>query len=485
VSGAQVRRSTNRIPRPDSLGRRAAFGGLGLLLVVAAAVVPASTRRAEADTPPASTISITERIRLAQAGDTIVVSAGVYREQLVIDKPVTLIGEGRPVIDGGRAGDVVLVRAPGTTIRGFEIRGSAQDVLDEPAAIRVRADRATIEDNRIVDCLYGVMLEDSNDHRIVGNQISSIEGLSPERRGHALSLWHTDRNLVTGNVTHGSKDGIFVGFSTQNRIEGNRVTDARYGIHYMYADHNVFADNTFEQSVAGAAIMFSRDITFRGNEFASNRSVASGYGLLFKDVDDVSMTDNVVRDNRIGIILEGAPHTPGATVTLRGNVIGSNDVGLELASTTQVTFTENVFRGNLEHVTLSGGDVSHRNAWSFEDRGNYWDDYQGYDANGDGIGDIPFRYEGAFDHLAKQEPWVRTYSFTPARTALELAASWFPVFRPAPRAVDPFPLMSARDALASSALSPDHRSQSLGIAAALLALPFALWWSTWRRGARW
>lgn len=458
---------------------RASSAGAVLLVVASAAVAFHGSAYAAPEA-----LSITDRIAAALPGDTIVVPAGTYREQLVVDRPVTLVGEGWPTIDASEAGDVVLVTAPDVTLRGFVIQGSSRDVIDEPAAIRVRGDRSTIEGNRIRECLYGIMIEDSNGHRIVGNEVSSIPEFPPERRGHALSLWHTDDNLVADNVVDGSKDGVFIGFSTRNRVERNRIRNARYGIHYMYADHNTFVDNTFRENVAGAAIMFSRDITFRGNEFALNRSVASGYGLLFKDVDDVEMTENRVIGNRLGVQLEGAPHTPGATVTLRNNFVAWNDTALELASTTQVTFFENTFLGNVEQVAISGGGVPSKNVWAREGRGNYWDEYRGYDANGDGVGDIAYSYEGTFDQLTQRSPWLRAYTYTPARSALELAAEWFPAFRPEPRVVDPSPLMRPVMAIERQGDNAE-RVRTLAVSGALLILPLLLRIGIGGRSARW
>ena len=419
--------------------------------------------------------SITAMIARAAPGDTIVVPAGTYREQLVIEKPVILIGEGQPVIDAGRRGDVVLVTADDVTVRGFTIQGSARDVVDEPAGVRIRGNRATIEANRVRDTLYGIVMEDSAGHRILNNQVSSIPEFGSERRGHALYVWHTDGTTIEGNTVTGAKDGIFLGFANRNHVERNYVTNARYGIHYMYADDNTFIDNVFRDSVAGGAIMFSRGITFRGNEFAYNRSAASGYGLLFKDVDDVEMTDNLVHHNRLGITLEGAPHAPGATVTLTHNLIGFNDTALELSTTTGVTFTGNTFVGNLEQVTTTGGSVEHRNTWALNGRGNYWDDYQGYDADGDGVGDIPFHYDGAFDDLARRNEWVRAYSFTPARMALDQAARWFPAFRPAPSVVDPHPLIRPSMRLEAS-VAGSRRLASLAGALVLAGVPLGAWW---------
>jgi nitrous oxidase accessory protein len=425
--------------------------------------------RASTEAAGMGAYSIAQMIAEAVPGATVIVPAGTYHERIVIDKPVTLEGEGRAVIDADRDGDVVLITADDVTVRGFVVQGSGRDVSVEPAGIRIRGDRATIEGNRLHDVLYGIVLEDSRGHTVLDNYVSSIEEFTPERRGHALYLWHTEGNRLVGNTVTAAKDGIFLGFATHNHVERNHVSGARYGIHYMYADHNTFVDNVFRNSVAGAAIMFSRDITFRGNEFAYNRSVASGYGLLFKDVDDVEMVDNLVHHNRLGITLEGAPHTPGAHVTLRRNVIAFNDTALSVATTTAVVFAENSFTGNLEQVAVTGGSVEHRNTWSVDGRGNYWDEYRGFDAGGDGVGDIPFRYEGAFDELTRRNEWVRAYSFTPASNALDLAARWFPVYRPAPSVVDAHPLMAPLEALRAS----DGPASSWTTAAASFGLVLA------------
>lgn len=394
--------------------------------------------------------SIASLIAAASPGDTVVVPPGTYHEQVVIDKTIALVGEGRPVIDGGGAGDVIKVTADGVTIRGFVIQGSGTAVSDEPTAIRLVGDNVVVEDNIIRDVLYGVTLIESEGHTVRGNHISSIDEFSSERRGHGVYLYSTRNNRIEDNIITRTKDGIFLGFAFFNTIERNKVTDVRYGIHYMYADDNVFMDNSFTHSTAGGALMYSRRLRFERNEFGYNRSEASGYGLLFKDVDDVVMIDNVIHHNRLGITMEGAPHTPGSVVEITNNLIGFNQVAIELTSTTGAVFSGNTFEGNLGQVEGRGGDIKKNNRWALDGRGNFWDDYRGYDANGDGIGDLEYRYEGAFDDLVQENEALRAYRFSPAQTALDLGAKWFPVYDPETRVVDPHPLMSPTMALAES-----------------------------------
>jgi nitrous oxidase accessory protein len=108
-------------------------------------------------------------------------------------------------------------------------------------------------------------------------------------------------------------------------------------------------------------------------------------------------------------------------------------------------------------------------------RGNYWDDYRGYDATGNGVGDLAYRYEGAFDDLVRQNQALRAYAHTPARSALDLAARWFPVYRPEARVVDNHPLMSPTITLRGEQTAADHRS-SLVMAAFILILPLSALW---------
>ena len=443
--------------------RSAAPGLVGLLMAGGLLL-----QHGEAPSASAAGASIAGMIEAAQPGATIEVPPGHYHESLVIEKAVTLLGHGEAIIDGGATGDVVVIAAEGVTLQGFVIENSASDVSDEPAGIRVTHDNATVADNVLRDVLYGIVLQDSDGHTVSGNTISSMMEFSAERRGHAIYLWETAGNHIVGNSVDGAKDGIFVGFATGNLIEDNHVTHVRYGIHYMYANDNVFRGNVFRHNIAGGALMYSRVLTLEDNEFSYNASAASGYGLLMKDVDDVVMRGNRVFQNRVGLTFEGAPHTPGSTVVLEDNVIGYNQVALELFTNTDVAFTGNSFVGNLRQVESRGGDLSDRNQWSVDGRGNYWDDYRGYDANGDGIGDRTYTYAGAFNDMVRQEPALQALAFTPAQTALDLAANLFAAYRPDAAVVDDHPLMTPLATMEGS------RSAATSLQMALAMLPLIL-----------
>jgi nitrous oxidase accessory protein len=171
-------------------------------------------------------------------------------------------------------------------------------------------------------------------------------------------------------------------------VAGNVVTDVRYGLHYMFSDDNVFEDNVFSQSAAGAALMYSKRLAFRRNQFVHNRGFAS-VGLLLKACDDVVAEDNLIADNARGVFLEGSYRN-----TLRRNRITGSDVAIVLYDSSHDNrIQENAFVGNLSPLQLVG-----RRTDTVID-GNYWSDAAELDLDGDGFLDREHRLSNVFDHL--------------------------------------------------------------------------------------
>ena len=427
---------------------------VGLVIVGAAvfALAPGQTTRADVG----NETTISELIEAAEPGDTIRVPAGTYTEQVRIDRPLTLIADGKVIIDGGGVGDVVVIAAPDVTFDGFIVQNTARAVSQEPTGIRVGGDNATVRNNTLRDTLYGIVLQYSNGHHVHDNHVTSITDFPVERRGHAIYLYYSSDNVIEDNFATMAKDGIFVGFGHRNSISNNHMTDLRYGIHYMYSEDNVFTDNVFRNSIAGAALMYSEGLTLTGNEFSYNTSRASGYGLLIKEADDLVIVGNKIHHNRLGMTLESVPRSPHATALIADNLIGFNQTGASFFSNTRITFTGNTFIGNLRQVEGRGDHIIAGNEWALDGRGNYWDTYQGYDASGDGIGDRPYEHRTVYESLMEEHPALQAYAFTLAHQSIELAARWFAPTHGDPILTDPAPLMKPSTVLPGGGSASDR-----------------------------
>ena len=104
--------------------------------------------------------------------------------------------------------------------------------------------------------------------------------------------------------------------------------------------------------------------------------------------------------------------------------------------------TGNRIADNLTDVRPLGKQLSADMRWSQDGRGNSWGQYRGFDADHDGIGDVPYTLHDAMDALVRRNPLVQAFLYTPAHLALEAAARMFPLYRQAPVLVDDRPLMA-------------------------------------------
>ncbi len=380
------------------------------------------------------------RIDAAPAGATVVVEGGRHRGPLVVAKPLTLIGVGRPVIDGGGVGSVVTLEGEGVIFRGFEVRNSGRHVTEEAAGIEVRGDRHRVEDNRVVDVYFGIHLADGAGNLVRGNVIAPGIGRG-DRPGHALSLWYQRGTRVEGNRVRAARDGIYLSFTEDLVVTANQVVGCRYGIHSMYSQDATVTHNLLARNLVGAALMYSERLVLSGNRIAEHRTGATAYGVLLKDIGDLLLADNEILANRVGIYADGVPLAAAQRAVVRGNRIAGNETALALQSNVRLLAHGNAIVENLTELRAEGAGLSPENRWSEGGRGNYWGDYRGYDRDGDGIGDLPHRVAGALDGLVGRNPQARALLYTPAHDALEAAARLFPLFRRAPLAVDQHPLM--------------------------------------------
>jgi nitrous oxidase accessory protein len=430
-----------------------------LAWLAAALIGPARLGAAEwLVTPVSEPTALQSAIAAAADGDTVRVVGGRHTGPIRVDRRLTLIGEGSPEIDGGGAGTVVDLRAAGIAFSGFLVRGSGASLDQENAGIAVQAASVVVEDNRLEEVLFGIYLREAPGSVVRGNTIRGMD-LDLPRRGDAIRVWYSDGVTLAGNRVARSRD-VVLWYSNRLDIVDNSIEEGRYGLHFMYCDDARIEGNRMTGNSVGAFLMYSRRLRLAGNTITGNHG-PSGYGVGLKDMDDAVVVRNDIAGNRVGIFLDNSPREAGSTSTIAGNLLVANDFGVMLLpNVARAAFEANGFVENEEQVGISGaGGDPGANLW----RGNYWSDYAGYDADGDGRGDLPYRSERLFESLVGAHPALRLFHYSPASEALDFAARAFPMVRPRPKLEDASPSLR-RPTLASSG-GADRGGAGLSLAA--------------------
>ncbi len=405
-------------------------------------------------------LSLPEAIAASKAGDTIRVHPGTYVGQWVLDKPIVFAGIGKPVLRGSGQGSVLVLAGNGCTVRGFVIEHSGGDLQREDSGILLKSDHNLVEENELRDVLFGIYLYQSRENIIRKNVIQGRKELELGERGAGLHFWNSSGNIIDENTVSDARDGMYIQSSPNNLIRHNRVLNLRYGLHYMNSDGNKFEDNLFSHNVAGAAIMYSRGIEFRRNAFLHNRGFSS-FGILFQDCDACLAEDNFIVDNATGIFMEALRKS-----TFRRNVIAENDVALQIfSSVDQNLFYGNHFVENLSPLRVIGKTTN--TCWQQFGRGNYWSDYDGYDLDGNGVGDVPHKIQNVFEYMEGNYPRLRLYLSSPAAQALATAEKTFPIVEGSSE-TDSAPLMKA--APVQFSLAPDRPDRSSQVVLGSLSL---------------
>lgn len=339
--------------------------------------------------------TLSQALSLAHSGDTIGVESGTYTESnMRISKPLTLIGNGWPVVEAAGQGSILEIHAPNVTITGFELRGVPVSFVKENAAILIsESENCEIKENRFIDNFFAVYLANANRCRVIRNSITgSSESLTSA--GNGIHMWYCRDIAVRDNQIRGQRDGIYLEFVKHSSINGNDSSgNLRYGLHFMFSDSCRYEKNRFARNGAGVAVMYTSQVDMLENTFEDSWGGAS-YGLLLKDIRDSRVSRNIITRNSIGIYLEGSDR-----IIIEGNRFSANGWAIKImANCVGSRIIANDFIDNSFQVATNS-----RQSFSEFD-GNYWSTYRGFDIDRDGFGDLPYRPVSLYSLIVESEP---------------------------------------------------------------------------------
>ena len=338
---------------------------------------------------------IKQALALAKDGDTVLVHSGIYKEgTILINKKIYFIGKNFPVLDGQHKKEVLSINANDVVVKGFKVINSGHAALNDPCGIRVYdKNNVTIQGNILDNNFFGIYLQNST-NCIVKNNVIKAYGKAEQLIGNGIHCWKSNNLQIIGNKITGHRDGIYFEFVTQSVIWRNIANNnVRYGLHFMFSNDDAYITNVFKNNGAGVAVMFTKNVKMFNNYFEENWG-DSAYGLLLKEISDSYIFNNRFARNTSGIYMEGT-----SRIKVEKNSFESNGWGMKIqASCMENEIVNNNFLKNTFDISTNGSLVLNTfNA-------NYWDKYEGYDLDKDGMGDVPYHPLSLFAVLTENTP---------------------------------------------------------------------------------
>jgi nitrous oxidase accessory protein len=195
----------------------------------------------------------------------------------------------------------------------------------------------------------------------------------------------------------------------------------------MYAGKNFVKNNEFVHNSVGIFFMYSQDTIATGN-IIKNSLGTTGLGIGLKDASNFTIKNNTIIYCARGLYIDRSPFEPDTINDIENNYILYNSEGVHFHSLSlHNKFIGNVIKGNIETVINDSYNTKvTENIWD----GNYWDDYEGFDKNKDGIGDTPHNIYYYADKMWLLNPNVKFFYGSPVISILNFLAKLAPFSEP-------------------------------------------------------
>lgn len=402
---------------------------IGALLAMIFSCVWISMAKASTIYVPDDYSMIQEAVDNANDGDTIIVRKGTtYHENVIVDKSITLRGIDYPIVEAGGERYAIKVTADGCVIDGFYVTGATEEVHTD----------------------NGIPTADETRHRRIA------------ATGGGIIVYQCENNVIKNNIASNNGIGIDLHYSSNNVITDNDCnSNSWHGINLGYLSNNVIKNNDCSNNGGGGIDLFgsSDDNRIIENTILGN---SRGIGLwpAWPHGEGIGSWESPCHNTIANNIISSDKHGSGITLSRSSNhnTIANNIIdikghysGIRLNASSYNTITNNTISNsgwNGIRLNTSSNNVIYlnnlfdnyhnvysrdsANAWKSPEKitytyndntytnylGNYYDDYTGIDADGDGIGDTPYNIDGDEDDYPLMKPFGSQVTSTPTPTIL-------------------------------------------------------------------
>jgi len=410
--------------------------------------------------------SIQEAINNAEPGSTILVMNGIYKEQIVINKALTLIGNGNStIIQNIGSGNTISIPSGvmGASLSDFLVNGTGR----YSTGIFIKGMNNSVQNVAVINHEIGVHIYDSSRDVLENTRLTNN---TYNLRVYGLTLSHFLHNIDSSNLVQGKRvyywvsehgrifpsDAGYVAAINCSRVivKDLRLSNNFAGVQFAYTNSSLIQNVTCQGNEQGIRLLCSNDNTISDSTLRLN----SFSGISLSTASDNHITGNLVELNPNGISLSYSSLIPAFSEnnTISGNVIAnnretgiyvvnssygkvydneivSNPVGIEIDLSEGLSKNNSIYHNNLLNNTVNAHFAGHpssplpTNNWDdgYPNGGNHWGDYNGTDVHSgpfqnqtgtDGIGDAQY---AVGENNKDSYPLIRPYgSIRNTNTAL-------------------------------------------------------------------
>ena len=267
------------------------------------------------DTGVGNYSSIQDAVNDANDGDTIIVHNGIYYENLVLNKSITIVGEDRinTIVDGNGSGDAVVILADNVCIRNFTIKNKGAS----GTGINIKANQSIISENLIIDnnwsgieagsafrnCTVSENTIMNNGYGIFFNKktmnINFNENVVDNNSFDGIYLDQSSDGIVTDNIIDkNGDDGLSLTFSNDIVVYKNFIINSKNNGIYLYSSKVMINENIIAGSTEGGIFLRNSN----ESQIVWNNVLENGKGieLTFQSCNNV-INNNNITSNDIGI----------------------------------------------------------------------------------------------------------------------------------------------------------------------------------------
>jgi len=273
--------------------------------------------------------SLQSMIDSAKSGSTISLKKKVYKGGIVIKKTITLNCNGATIDAGGKKDVVAIKMAKDVVLKNCILRNSGSSGWRMDAGIKlVGAKNAKILNNKIEDCLYGIVAKNAKGVLIKGNEIASKQ-YSEGVKGDAIRLWWSSNGKVVGNYVHDSRDVVSI-FSNNVVFDSNRVVNSHIGTMIQNSNKNKIINFKSIDNEVGILLNSAEDTVI--NKFYIKDS--SKYrGIVLVRASNTKIKDGKIENCKKGLVLNLSPAKSGTKNFIENIEFVKNSIGVYLHTT--------------------------------------------------------------------------------------------------------------------------------------------------------